>query len=192
MFNLAISCLITSNLPWFMDPNIPGSYAIFFCTALDFTSIPSHIHNWVLFSLWLHLFILSGVISPVFSSSILGTYQPGKFIFQYHIFLPFHTVQGLSMPEYWSGLPLPSPVDHVLSELSTMTHLSWVTLHGMTHSYIELDKLWSMWAVWSGFCDCGFHDVSPMMDKDKRLMEASQWERLNVEETRVGPCSLNL
>ena len=42
--------------------------------------------------------------------------------------------------EYWSGLPFPSPVDHVLSELSTMTHPSWVALHGMAHSFIELDK----------------------------------------------------
>ena len=31
------------------------------------------IHNWVLFLLWLHHFILSGVISPLNSSSILGT-----------------------------------------------------------------------------------------------------------------------
>ena len=38
----------------------PQSYAILFFTALDFTSITSHIHNWVLFLLWLHLFILSG------------------------------------------------------------------------------------------------------------------------------------
>ena len=30
-------------------------------TALDFTSITSHIHNWVLFLLWRHLFILSAV-----------------------------------------------------------------------------------------------------------------------------------
>ena len=35
------------------------------------------------------LFILSGVISPLISSSILGTYQPGEFIFQYPVFLPF-------------------------------------------------------------------------------------------------------
>ena len=38
---------------------------------------------------------------------------------------------GFSREEYWSGLPLPSPVDHVLSELSTMTHPFWVVLHGM-------------------------------------------------------------
>ena len=55
----------------------------------------SSIHNWVLFLLWLHPFILSGVISPVISSSILGTYWPGEFIFQCPIFLPFHTVHGV-------------------------------------------------------------------------------------------------
>ena len=37
-------------------------------------------------------------------------------------------------------LPFPPPVDHVLSELSTMTCLSWVALHGMAHSFIELCK----------------------------------------------------
>ena len=76
-------------------PNIPGSYAILFFTASDFTSITSHIHNWVLFLLWLHLFILSVVIYPLFSSSILGTYLPGEFIFQCPMFLPFHTVLGV-------------------------------------------------------------------------------------------------
>ena len=48
-------------------------------------TLPSH-PNWALFSLSLHLFILSGVISPLLSSSILSTYQPGEFIFQCHIF----------------------------------------------------------------------------------------------------------
>ena len=45
-----------------------------------------------------------------------------------------------SSQEYLNGFPFPSPVDHILSDLSTMTHLSWVTLHGMAHSFIELDK----------------------------------------------------
>ena len=35
---------------------------------------------------------------------------------------------GFSRQEYWSSLPFPSPVDHVLSELSTMTHSSCVDL----------------------------------------------------------------
>ena len=34
----------------------------------------------------------------------------------------------------------PSPVDHILSELSAMTCPSWVALQGMAHSFIELDK----------------------------------------------------
>ena len=121
-------------------PNIPGSYAILFFTASDFMSITSRIHSWVLFSLWLSLFILSGAISLLFSSSILGTYLPGELIFQCHIFLPLHTVHGVSRQEYWSGLPFPSPVDHILSELSIMTHPSWVALHSMVHNFTELDK----------------------------------------------------
>ena len=35
-----------------------------------------------------------------------------------------------------------------------------------------------MWSVWLVFCDCGFHSVCPLTDKDKSLMEASWWERL--------------
>ena len=50
--------------------------------APDFTTNTSHLHSRALFSLWLSLYILSGAISPVFSSSILGTYQSGEFIFQ--------------------------------------------------------------------------------------------------------------
>ena len=76
-------------------PNIPGSYAILLFTASNLASITCPIHNWVLFSLCLHPFILSGVISPLISSSILGTYQPGEFIFQCPIFLQFHTVHGV-------------------------------------------------------------------------------------------------
>ena len=41
-----------------------------------------------------------------------------------------------------------------------------------------------MWSVWLVFCDCGFHSVYPLMDKDKRLMEASWWERLTKGETQ--------
>ena len=87
---------------------ISGSYAILLCAALDIASITSHIHNRVLFLLWLHLFILSGVISPLISSSILGTYGLGEFIFQCPIFLPFHTVHGVLKARIlkWFAIPL--------------------------------------------------------------------------------------
>ena len=104
------------------------------------------------------------------SSSIRGTYQPGKFIFQCSIFLPFHTIHGVlkarilkwfsipfssawkwkakvkslscvqlsatlwtaayqappsmgfSRQEYWSGVPLPSPLDNAFP-CSSLFHL---------------------------------------------------------------------
>ena len=90
------------------------------------------------FPLWLSPFVLSGAISLLFSSNILGTYQPGEFIFQCHTFLPFHTVHGVLKQECSSGLPFPPAVDHVLSELSTVTRPSWATLHNIAHSLIEL------------------------------------------------------
>ena len=71
------------------------TYEILLFTASDLASVTSHIHNCVLFLLWLHPFILSGVISPLISSSILGTYLPGEFPFQYPVILPFHTVDGV-------------------------------------------------------------------------------------------------
>ena len=42
-----------------------------------------------------------------------------------------------------------------------------------------------MWSDWLVFCDCGFQSVCPLMEKDKRLMEASWWERLT--EGKLGP-----
>ena len=39
---------------------------------------------------------------------------------------------GFSRQESWSGLPFPPPVDHVLSELPTMTRPSWVATEGTT------------------------------------------------------------
>ena len=40
-----------------------------------------------------------------------------------------------------------------------------------------------MWSDWLVLCDCGFQAVCPLMEKDKRLMEASWWERLTDKET---------
>ena len=106
MFTLAIPCLTTSNLPWFMDLTIqvPMQY----CSLQHrTTSITSHIHNWVLFLLWLCLFILSEFISPLISSSILDTHWPGEFIFQCPIIFPFHTVHRVLKAKVlkWFAIP---------------------------------------------------------------------------------------
>ena len=49
-------------------------------------------------------------MSPLTSSRILGTYQPGEFIFQCPIFLPFHTVHGVLKVIIlkWFGIPFSS------------------------------------------------------------------------------------
>ena len=80
-----------------------------------------------------------------------------------------------SRQENWSGLPFPFAVDHVLSELSPMTHLSWVALHSMAHTIIELDKaviyvISLVSFLWLWFSAC------PLMDEDKKLVEVSWWE----------------
>ena len=63
---------------------------------------------------------------------------------------------GFSRQEYWSGLPITSPVDHILSDLSTMTRPYWVAPRAWL-SFIELDKaVVLVWLDWLVFCDYGF------------------------------------
>ena len=71
-------------------------------------------------------------------------------------FCLFILFTGFSRQEYWSGLPFPSAVDHILSDLSTMTRLSWVATWAWL-SLIELDKaVVLVWLDWLVFCEYGF------------------------------------
>ena len=134
-----------------------------FFTASDFTSITSHIQNCLSLSLQLHLFILSGVIfhwSPVAYWPPTDLGSSSFSILSYCLFILF---MGFLRQElnHWHSLPFPSPVDHFLSELSTMTHQSWVVLHGVAHSFIELDNAVvhvcsHFWAQEKKVCQC-FH-----------------------------------
>ena len=125
MFTLVISCLTTS-FALIHGPNIQGSYALLLFIASNLTSITSHIHNCVLFLLWLHPFILSGVISPLISSGILDIYPPGVFIFQCPIFLPFHTVHEVLRAGIlkWFAIPFSSG-PHFVRSLHHDTCLGW-------------------------------------------------------------------
>ena len=113
------------------------------------------------FLLWLRLFILSGVISPLISSSILGTYWPGEFIFQCCIFLPFHAVHGVLKARIlkWFAIPFSSgpyfvrTLHHDPSVLGGPTWPTWLIV------FIELDKavvhvirLVSFLWLWFSFC----------------------------------------
>ena len=114
-------------------PNIPGSYAILLFTASDLASITSLIHNWVLFLLWLHPIILSGVISALISSCILGIYRPGEFLFPYPIILPFHTVHGVLKARIlkWFAIPFSSEPHSVRPLHHDLFVLGGPTQHGL-------------------------------------------------------------
>ena len=76
-------------------------------------------------------------------------------VFSTFLYCLFILLMGFLRQEYWNGLPVPFPVDHVLSELST--HPSWVALHSLAHSFIELHKAVIHVMSLVSFCDGGFH-----------------------------------
>ena len=139
-FTLAISCLTTSNLPWFMDLTfqVPMRYCSLWHQTLRPSPITSTTGCYCCFgsvsSFFLELFLHW---SPVayWSPTDLGSSS-----FSVISFCLFIVFMGFSRQEHWSGLSFPSLVDHILSELSTMTHLCWVPLHSMAHSFFELHK----------------------------------------------------
>ena len=140
MFTLPISCLTTSNLPWFMDLTflVPMLYS----SLQHQTLLPPPVTSTTgcCFCFGSGLFILSQVTSSLFSSSIPGTYQPGELIFQCYIFLPFHTVhEVLKAILKWFAISFSSR-PHFVRKLSTMTSPPCVALEGMAHSFTELDK----------------------------------------------------
>ena len=149
-FTLAISCLTTSNFSWFMDLTfqipmqyyslqhrtlllLPATSTTGYCFC--FGSIPSFF-----LKLFLHW-------SPV---AYWAPPDLGSFSFNILLFCLFILFIGFSRQEYWSGLPFLCPVDHILSDLSTMTCPSWVATRAWL-SFIELDKsvvlVWLDWLV---------------------------------------------
>ena len=135
-----INILTTSNLPWFMDLTfqVPMQYVSLQLWTLlpsPVTSTAGHCFNFgSVFPFFLELFLHS---SPV-AYLVLTNLRISSFIvISFCLFMLF---MRLSRQEYQGGLPFPSPVDHIVSELSTMTRLSWVVLHGMAHSFIKLEK----------------------------------------------------
>ena len=89
-----------------------------------------------------HSFVFSRAIwscPPLFPSSNTGHLPTwGTHLSVSYLFAFFLQLMGFPQQEYWSGLPLPPAVDHLLSELFTMTCLFWVTLHEKAHSLTEL------------------------------------------------------
>ena len=128
-------CLTTPNLPWSM--NLRFQVPMQYCSLQHWTLLPSPVISTTgccfcfgsISSFFLELFLHW---SPV---AYWAPTDLGSSSFTVLSFCLFIVFLGFSRQKYWSGLPLFSPVDHVLSELSTMTHPFWVALQGMAFSY---------------------------------------------------------
>ena len=140
IFILAISCLTTSNLPWFMylTLQVPMQY----CSLQHWTLLPSPVISTTgccfcfssISSFFLELFLHC---SPVAYWAPTDLGSSSFSVLSFYLFMLF---MGFSRQEYWRGLPFPSPVDHTLSDLSTMPdHLGWPYM-AVARSFIELDK----------------------------------------------------
>ena len=140
IFTLSISCLTTSNLPWFMDLTlqVPMQYYSSQHQTLLLSSVTSKTEC------CFHFGSASSFFPELFLHfSLVAYWAPinlGSSSFRVISFCLFILFMGFSREVYWSGLPFLSPVDHILSQVSTMTCLSWMALYGMAHSFTELDK----------------------------------------------------
>ena len=155
-FTLAISCLTTSYLPWFM--NLTFQVPMQYCSLQHRTLLLSPVTPTAGYcfcfgsipSFFLELFLHW---SPVAYWAPIDLESSSFSILSFCLFILF---MGFSRQEYWSGLPFPSPVDHILSDFCTMTRLSWVAPRAWL-SFIEVDKaVVLVWLDWLVFCDYGF------------------------------------
>ena len=134
--------------PLAVDPHFPCLLSLettnlTFCSYEFVSSVHSYEWNHSLYDIFIWLLLLSMFWWFRCCYMVLAYWAPttlGSSYFSVLSFCLFILFMDFSRQEYWSGLQLPSPVDHVLSELSIMTRLSWVALHSMAHSFIELDK----------------------------------------------------
>ena len=154
-FTLAISCLTTFNLSWFgnLKFQVPMQYCSLQHQTLRLSPVTSTTGYCFCFgsipSFFLQLLVHW---SPL---AYWATTNLGISSFSILSFFLFILFMGFSRQEYWSGLPFCSPVDHILSDLSTITqrlgwpHMAWLSL-------TELDKDVVLWSDWLVFCDYGF------------------------------------
>ena len=128
VFTFAISCLTTSNLLWFMDLTfqVPMQHcSLQHQTWLSppdtstaergFRFVTAASFSLELVVIALHFFAIAYWIPP----DLWGS----SGVIYFCLFI------GFSRQEYWSVLPFPSPVAHVLSELFTMTVLGGPAWH---------------------------------------------------------------
>ena len=152
MFTLAISCLTMSYLHWFTYLTFHASMQYCFLQHQTLLSPPGtttaehHFCFGPVTSFFLEHFIIALHSSPVayWAPSDLGSSSSS--IISFCLIILF---MGFSQQKYWSGLPFPLPVNHILSELSTMTHSSWVTWTTWLRTFLSYVSPFAMTRQWS-------------------------------------------
>ena len=149
----------------------------------------------MLFLLWLHLFILSGVISPLLSVAFWVPTDLGSSSFSVLSFCLFILFMGFSRQKYWSGL-------HSLPQWNTFCQNTppWPVPLGWSYTAwlmvsLSQTRLWSMWSAWLVWCDCGFCSSALWWRRIRGygsfLMGETEWRGNWVLFWWVGPCSVN-
>ena len=153
-FTVAISCLITSNLPWFMDLTfqVPMQYCSLQHWTLLLSPVPSTTGCCFCFgsipSFFLELFLHW---SPVAYWAPTDLWSSSFSILSFCLLILF---MGFSRQEYWSGF-------HSLLQWTTfcLTSPPWPGRLGWPHtawlSVTELDTAVVLWSDWLVFCDYG-------------------------------------
>ena len=162
MLTLAISCLTTSNLPWFV--NLTFQVPMQYCSLQHRTLLP-----WPVPSTTGCCFCFGSVsffFLEVFLHWSLAAYWAPTDLESSSLSVPsfrlFIVFVGFSRHQYWRGLPFPSPVDHILSDAPP-----WPVCHGWPHtawlSFIELDKAVVHVVRMVSFLWLWFQSVCPLM-----------------------------
>ena len=161
VFTLAISCLNTFNLPWFMDLTfqVPRQY----CSLQHWTLLPSPVTpttGCCVCSGSISLFFLELFLhwSPVayWAPTDLGS-SPFSVLFF-----------AFSYCSWGSQSKNIEVVCHSLLQWTTFCqnsppwpiHLGWPYMAWLIVSL----RLWSMWSGWLVFCDCGCQSVCSLME----------------------------
>ena len=158
-FTLAISCLTTSNLPWFMDQTsqVPMQYCSLQHQTLFLSPLTSTTGYCLCFgsipSFFLELFLHWSPVEYWAYTNLGSSY------FSMLSFCLFILFMGFSRQGYWSDLPFPSPGDHILSALSTMTdalgrpHMAWLSFTELDKAVVHVIRLASfLWLWFQCFC----------------------------------------
>ena len=119
MFTLAISYLTTSYLPWFMDLTfqVPMQY----CSLQHWTLLLSPVTSTTAYYFCFGSIPSFFLISPWSPVAYWAPTYPGSISFSILSFCLFILFMGFSRQEYWSSLPFPSPVGHILSKNNLMS-----------------------------------------------------------------------